>query len=88
MIDGRPRIGDEVYVHGYIDEIRGNTFIIRNDGGYFGTVADECYYYEEDEYGRMVADTPQTEQWHYNKQDSTWYPYSHPEEEQMERSRE
>lgn len=35
------RIGDEVYVHGYIDEIRKDTIIIRNDGGYFGTVQGE-----------------------------------------------
>ena len=64
MIDGRPRIGDEVYIHGYIDEIRKDVIIIRNDGGYFGTVANECYCYEEDErgYGTMnSADTPQTE---------------------------
>ena len=31
------KIGDEVYVHGYIDEIRKDTIIIRNEGGYFGT---------------------------------------------------
>ena len=57
------KIGDEVYVHGYVDEIRKDVIIIRNDGGYFGTVADECYCYEEDErgYGTMnLADTPQT----------------------------
>ena len=35
------RIGDEVYVHGYIDEIRKDIIIIRNDGGYFGTVESE-----------------------------------------------
>ena len=41
------RIGDEVYVHGYVDEIRYDdtkrvsTVIIRNDGGYFGTVPSE-----------------------------------------------
>ncbi len=35
------KIGDEVYVHGYIDEIRSDTIIIRNDGGYFGTVPTE-----------------------------------------------
>ena len=34
-------IGDEVYVHGYIDEIRQDVIIIKNDGGYFGTVEDE-----------------------------------------------
>lgn len=35
------KIGDEVYVHGYIDEIRKDVIIIRNEGGYFGTVADD-----------------------------------------------
>ena len=35
------KIGDEVYVHGYIDEIRKDTVIIRNDGGYFGTAPSE-----------------------------------------------
>lgn len=38
---GQIKIGDEVYVHGYIDEIRNDTVIIRNKGGYFGTVKDE-----------------------------------------------
>lgn len=35
------KIGDEVYIHGYIDEIRKDVVIIRNDGGYFGTVSSE-----------------------------------------------
>lgn len=35
------KIGDEVYIHGYVDEIRKDTIIIRNDGGYFGTVPSE-----------------------------------------------
>lgn len=35
------RIDDEIYVHGYLDEIRQNKVIVRNDGGYFGTVVDE-----------------------------------------------
>ena len=35
------RIGDEIYVHGYVDEIRKDTVIIRNNGGYFGTVSNE-----------------------------------------------
>ncbi len=35
------KIGDEVYVHGYVDEIRGDTIIIRNSGGYFGTDVHE-----------------------------------------------
>ena len=35
------KIGDEVYVHGYIDEIRQDIIIIRNNGGYFGTFSSE-----------------------------------------------
>lgn len=35
------KIGDEVYVHGFIDEIRNDVIIIRNDGGYFGTAPSE-----------------------------------------------
>ena len=35
------KIGDEVYIHGYVDEIRKDVIIIRNEGGYFGTVLDE-----------------------------------------------
>ena len=35
------RLNDEVYVHGYVDEIRRDTVIIRNEGGYFGTVLHE-----------------------------------------------
>ena len=35
------RIGDEVYIHGFVDEVRKDVVIIKNEGGYFGTVADE-----------------------------------------------
>lgn len=35
------RIDDEIYVHGYLDEIRQDKVIIRNEGGYFGTVVGE-----------------------------------------------
>lgn len=35
------KIGKEVYVHGYIDEERQDICIIRNEGGYFGTVKSE-----------------------------------------------
>ncbi len=31
------KIGDRVLVHGVVDEIRNNTVIIKNRGGYFGT---------------------------------------------------
>ena len=37
----RMKIGDRIFVRGYIDEIRKDTVIIRNDGGYFGTVLSE-----------------------------------------------
>lgn len=37
------KIGDEVYIHGYVDEIRSNCIIIQNDGGYFGTVENEIF---------------------------------------------
>jgi hypothetical protein len=35
------KIGDEAFVHGYVDEIRKDTIIIRNNGGYFGTDISE-----------------------------------------------
>ena len=35
------KIDDRVYVHGYVDEIRKDTVIIRNEGGYFGTAKNE-----------------------------------------------
>lgn len=55
------KVGDEVYVHGYVDEIRNDVVIIKNDGGYFGTVPSEMFHYEEDAlgYGTMnSADCP------------------------------
>lgn len=45
------KIGDEVFVHGYVDEIRKDVVIIRNNGGYFGTVKGEI----------VIADTPRLE---------------------------
>ena len=35
------KIGDEVFVHGYVDEIRKDVVIVKNEGGYFGTVKEE-----------------------------------------------
>ena len=35
------KIGDRCFVHGYVDEIRKDTVIIRNNGGYFGTAPGE-----------------------------------------------
>ena len=73
IIDCEMRIGDEVFVHGYIDEIRKDVIIIRNEGGYFGTVPSEMFYYEEDinGYGTMnEADTPQTD-WEKEKSEKS-----------------
>ena len=36
------KIGDRIYVRGYVDEIRKDTVIVRNDGGYFGTIPSEA----------------------------------------------
>ena len=63
------KIGDRCFVHGYIDEIRKDTVIIRNAGGYFGTIPSEvtpsaqpeivrckdCKYGEQDEVGRWFC---------------------------------
>lgn len=43
------KIGDRVYVHGYVDEIRKDVVIIRNSGGYFGTVKSEIIVVETKE---------------------------------------
>ena len=32
---------DRIFVRGYVDEIRKDTVIVRNDGGYFGTTWNE-----------------------------------------------
>ncbi len=42
------KIGDEVYIHGYVDEIRKDTIIIKNDGGYFGTMSSEIIDKEQE----------------------------------------
>ena len=61
------KIGDEVFVHGYVDEIRKDCIIIRNDGGYFGIVEDEIISIEIKSWNKdftepyVVIDTPQTE---------------------------
>lgn len=43
------KIGDRIYVHGYVDEIRKDCVIVRNDGGYFGTVKSEIVEAQETE---------------------------------------
>ena len=50
------KIGDEVFVHGYVDEIRNDVIIIRNDGGYFGTVGYEVVDKDAEEYKRGRID--------------------------------
>ena len=47
------KIGDEAYVYGHIDEIRNDTIIIVNKGGYFGTVKSEVLTVPP-EYARVV----------------------------------
>ena len=41
------KIGDEVYIHGYVNEIRKDLVIIENAGGYFGTVLEEIIKMEK-----------------------------------------
>ena len=51
-MSNRLKIGQEVLIHGYVDEIRKDTVIIRNEGGYFGTVEYEVTDIEmSDTYG-------------------------------------
>ena len=53
------KIGDEVYIHGYVDEIRKDTVIIRNEGGYFGTIESELISDKQWGGGRVLIGTPQ-----------------------------
>ena len=48
------KIGDEVYIHGFVDEIRKDTVIIRNKGGYFGTDAEEVTPTVERKKGKWI----------------------------------
>ena len=57
------KIGDRCFVHGYIDEIRKDTVIVRNDGGYFGTVPSEVIT------GELPSAQPK-------KKKGKWIPYS------------
>ena len=63
------KIGDEVFVHGYVDEIRKDCIIIRNDGGYFGTGEDAIIsveikglYQDYREPSVTIEDTPQPDE--------------------------
>lgn len=48
------KIGDRVFIHGYVDEIRKDTIIIRNKGGYFGTVPNEVITEPERKKGKWL----------------------------------
>ena len=52
------KIGDTVFIHGYIDEIRKDMIIVRNNGGYFGTVPSEiiCGEMPERKTGKWLPD--------------------------------
>lgn len=56
------RIGDRVFVHGYIDEIRKDTVIIRNNGGYFGTIPSEV----------ITGELPSVEKTQLSEEDATF----------------
>ena len=51
------KIGDRVFVRGYIDEIRKDTVIIRNAGGYFGTIPSEVIT------GELSSAQPELNEW-------------------------
>lgn len=42
------KIGDKVLIKGIVDEIRKDVVIIKNDGGYFGTVPSEIIHAEQE----------------------------------------
>ena len=54
------KIGDRIFVRGYIDEIRKDTVIVRNDGGYFGTILSE-----------VTGELPSTQQETHEKRTET-----------------
>lgn len=63
------KIGDEVLIHGYVDEIRKDTIIIKNDGGYFGTVKNEIipWRYQDNDYPQDLEDVIVTVEWRKNE---------------------
>ena len=64
------KIGDRCFVRGYIDEIRKDTVIVRNGGGYFGTIPSEVIT------GELPSAQPEiircTECKHYREYDSKY----------------
>lgn len=41
------KIGDEIYIHGYVSEIRKDIIIVENGGGYFGSIPTEIVTTDE-----------------------------------------
>ena len=58
------KIGDRVFIHGYVDEIRKETVIIRNKGGYFGTDKSEIIVSAKDM--EPVVRCKDCKHWHSN----------------------
>ena len=46
------KLGDAVWIRGVVDEIRKDTVIIKNKGGYFGT--DPCEVVDAPRWGEQV----------------------------------
>lgn len=61
------KIGDRIFVRGYIDEIRKDTVIVRNDGGYFGTIPSEVIT------GELPSAQPERESAEWVKNDNGTY---------------
>ena len=65
------KIGDRIFVRGYIDEIRKDTVIVRNDGGYFGTILSEVTPSAQPE--QEVEPERKTGKWNgYNADNPDW----------------
>ena len=62
------KIGDRVFVRGYIDEIRKDTVIIRNAGGYFGTIPSEVIT------GELPSAQPERKNGHWLRYGEDGYP--------------
>lgn len=55
------KIGDTVYIRGTIDEIRKDVVIIKNKGGYFGTVPEEIVPQSDREFIEVMVKYPPPE---------------------------
>lgn len=57
------KIGDSCFVHGYIDEIRKDTVIIKNKGGCFGTDPEEVIVVNDTEHPDGVPTIESRPRW-------------------------